>query len=221
MRTGKSTGIIRKGIGVYYRVGIMEFSKRALRYAIAPFFGITTYNIYEINLKEIVTEVKPKAEDCSVAIANSYDQIKILLSEGINFTADPEFDSYGTGFDNGAFLFLVSIGGRLAHTSWVALRHDEAVFDNIFREIDFGEAGYVGPCNTFEQFRGRNLYPYALSKIFDFIRGRGIGRVVISTRNSNTASIRGIIKAGFMPFCTVRKYKLIGRSIFVKGKSIA
>lgn len=221
MGTGKPAGIVGKGIDVLRREGVAEFLKRSLWHVLHPVFSVSTYNVYEIHLKQEVTEVKPKAEGYSLAIADSIDQVERLVAEGIDFTTDPDFGAYGTGFDSGAFLFLVSVGGRLAHTSWVSLRHDGAVFDALFREIDFGEAGYIGPCNTFEQFRGSGLYPYALTNIFRFLMERGIRRAVISTRNTNNASIRGIVKAGFMPFRTVRKYKLITRSFLVKGGSFA
>lgn len=56
---------------------------------------------------------------------------------------------------------------------------------------------------TEREFRGRSIYPAALRRVVEYAMEHGIRSVVISTRADNTASRRGIEKAGFVHIATV------------------
>ncbi len=52
----------------------------------------------------------------------------------------------------------------------------------------------IGPCNTPEPFRGQGIYQYVLSYILVNNPGRDFCMFI---RNENTASQKGVVKAGF------------------------
>lgn len=213
----ENAGIIEKGIGVLKSDGLSAFAGRALRYLVSPFLTFSTYNIYELYLNKSIPVVKPSTANYRLAVVSSLTEIDMLINDGMDFSTDPDFGIYAKGFDKGAILFLVFVGGKIAHTSWVSLGHQGAVYDALFSSLDFGNAGYIGPCNTFEQFRGTGLYPFVLTNIFQVIVEHKVNRAVISTRNNNSASIRGIVKAGFKPLCVVKRVKLFSSSFFIRG----
>lgn len=53
---------------------------------------------------------------------------------------------------------------------------------------------HIGPCNTVPKERGKGYYPYLLSRIIDDAPTEDYYMIV---DESNTSSIRGVIKAGF------------------------
>jgi CelD/BcsL family acetyltransferase involved in cellulose biosynthesis/GNAT superfamily N-acetyltransferase len=74
---------------------------------------------------------------------------------------------------------------------------------------------YIGDCYTHPPFRGRGIYPRLLGYVMATSFQEGRRRAVIKVSNDNTASIRGIEKAGFLP---------LGRpevTTWIGGKQIA
>lgn len=53
---------------------------------------------------------------------------------------------------------------------------------------------------TFTEYRGRNLYPALLQQMLRHSRDAGWRRALIFVLSDNTASIRGVAKAGFQEF---------------------
>lgn len=66
----------------------------------------------------------------------------------------------------------------------------------IFRFMD-NMGVHIGPCCTDPMHRGKNLYPSLLTRILSDHIDRN---VYIFTDDANKASLRGIEKAGFVPF---------------------
>lgn len=55
----------------------------------------------------------------------------------------------------------------------------------------------LGPCLTEEPFRGRAIYPRMLAHMVNTLHEQGHGPFYVYTNCGNTASIRGMEKAGF------------------------
>ena len=49
---------------------------------------------------------------------------------------------------------------------------------------------------TLPEFRGRQIYPFVISRLFQEARARGIREIFMVTRSGNIASQQGILKAG-------------------------
>lgn len=99
-------------------------------------------------------------------------------------------------------------GGRLGHISWLYYRGDP---NRILRLAD-GECE-VKFCLTFPEFRGRGLYPAALRAIQRDLAGRAFRRCFVCVRSDNTASIRGIEKAGFHKVGAMVLRKVMGMQV--------
>jgi len=90
-------------------------------------------------------------------------------------------------FYNGAFAHISWMiaggpdGDRVKPPHLVGLRPGEA-------EITY--------CVTLPEYRGRQLYPFAISRLFQEARARGIREIFMVTRSGNIASQRGILTAG-------------------------
>lgn len=89
--------------------------------------------------------------------------------------------------------YWVSIDGALAHWSWVHWK------SRLLAAYGFEpDAPLIGDCYTAAGYRGRGLYPQVLRHIAnDLVSRKPGGRVFVLVAPENTASIRGIEKAGF------------------------
>ena len=61
----------------------------------------------------------------------------------------------------------------------------------------------IGPCVTEPSYRGKGAYPYVLSKILE--EESSVGFAYMMVRESNTPSVKGIEKAGFLKAGKVKK----------------
>jgi hypothetical protein len=97
----------------------------------------------------------------------------------------------------------VFIANKLAHVSWLvpadALTSSEP--DVLRLAKDEAE---ITACETLPSFRGKGLYSFAIQRIFQVARSAGIRQIYMKTRENNTASQSGILKAGLRQIGTVR-----------------
>jgi ribosomal protein S18 acetylase RimI-like enzyme len=73
-----------------------------------------------------------------------------------------------------------------------------------------GDEVYLYDAFTFPEYRGYNLYPALLQRILDHSREYGLRRALIFVLGDNTASIRGVQKAGFREFQRVTYRNVLG-----------
>lgn len=69
---------------------------------------------------------------------------------------------------------------------------------------------YLYDAFTFAAYRGYNLYPALLQHILEQSRQQGFRRALIFVMSDNTASIRGVSKAGFREFQRVTYSRVLG-----------
>ncbi|MGQ4807899.1 hypothetical protein NKDENANG_01265 [Candidatus Entotheonellaceae bacterium PAL068K] len=69
---------------------------------------------------------------------------------------------------------------------------------------------YLYNAFTFPEYRGQNLYPALLHRILEHSRQQGLRRALIFVLSDNTASIRGVQKAGFREFQRVTYRNFLG-----------
>lgn len=101
-------------------------------------------------------------------------------------------------------------GDRIATFCWVTF--DRELIGEIEWHLSMkpGEA-YVWDCVTRQSHRGRGLYPTLLNFILHDLRRRGYRRAWIGTTADNTASIRGLTKAGFHKVADLRYQRFLWR----------
>ena len=103
---------------------------------------------------------------------------------------------YRSRFARGQRALILTVDTVLAFRCWVAetsLRIDELALDWTIPKGDLCVYDVI----TEQRFRGRGLYPAALSWVRNLDSQGVIGRVWVYCDASNAASRRGIVKAGF------------------------
>ena len=102
-------------------------------------------------------------------------------------------------------VYLVAIGDVIAHQSWI--------MNDVLNPAAFGfdsTVPVIAECATDPAFRGRNLYPLTLRHIVEDVRRRrGVPFLYITVAPTNTASIRGIEKAGGRLLGHLRGWRLL------------
>jgi len=138
-------------------------------------------------------EVPP---DVHIKKLSDKDLAKLPMPEGVRQEQQQRVRRLGF---NGAYGVLCD--QHLAHISWLvpaarevprtlALRADEAE---------------ISACFTLPEFRGRNLYPMAISFIAETVK-QEVRTIYMKTTFSNLASQRGLMKAGLRPCGWVIEY---------------
>jgi RimJ/RimL family protein N-acetyltransferase len=91
--------------------------------------------------------------------------------------------------------YAVRVDGQIAHSSWVMTPELERNYPIKNVLLRAGEVE-ITHCITLEEYRGRGLYPFAIRSICQIEAKRGTKRVFMITNVLNTASQRGMQKAG-------------------------
>ena len=108
-------------------------------------------------------------------------------------------------YDGVRDFFVHTDGAQIGHISWLYYRDDP----NRILQLEDDECE-VKFCLTRPEFRGRGLYPAALTTIQEYLRQRGYKRCFICVKEDNEPSIRGIEKAGFTRAGSTRIRKALG-----------
>ena len=210
--------LFRRGKEILQSEGLISFIKQAFR----SFFSYKTYYIYEKKLNE-TDEFRfvPKTQNFALKIIYAPLEVDELIDEGFDFSSYSNIENLKEGLSKGAILFCVFIKKELAHTSWVAMSTNTALYDHVFQRINYNkDAGYIGPCDTNPLYRGRGFYPHVLSQICNFLKRNEKTKALVNTSKSNLPSIRGITKAEFKVCSEVRYLKLLFLWDFWKVKTI-
>jgi hypothetical protein len=98
--------------------------------------------------------------------------------------------------------FAVIDSDAVAHISWLlpakALELERPRI--LLLRADEAE---ITACETLPQFRGKNLYPFAVQQLLRVAAEQGIRRVYMKTQKSNLPSQAGILKAGLKAIGTI------------------
>ena len=86
--------------------------------------------------------------------------------------------------------------GTFAHMSWIVTgdRDRERLPPRLAR-LRRDEAE-ITHCVTLPEFRGRQIYPFVISHLFEWARAQGIREIFMVTKHDNIPSQQGILKAG-------------------------
>jgi hypothetical protein len=112
----------------------------------------------------------------------------------------------------GDLCFVASVGDRLAHYSWTQFAGQHEIRD-VGQEFTIApNEAWIYHCRTAAWARGRGIYPFVLVRIEKLCATRGCSSVWIYTDTENTASQRGILKAGFSLYKQLTALCLFGRN---------
>lgn len=161
-------------------------------------FDYRCYFIFEQTLENCVRiNLSLPSGNRELRIITSNNELDDLIKNNYDFTYLDDIEKIRIGLKSGAILFALFINKELAHTSWAALSGSQSIFDWIFQKLHYSDAGFIGPCDTLDKYRGLGLYPYTLTHILVYFMESGKDRALINCRITNSSSIKGILKAGF------------------------
>lgn len=151
----------------------------------------------------------------TVFVASTIKEYQELIEAGYDFSINPKHENIELSLNSGASLICIFNGKILAHSTWIAFDYSQAMYDSLFLTGYLGHPSdaFIGPCNTYIPFRGQGLYPAALAIACNYIRMRGMSRALINTKETNWASLRGIVKSEFKIVYKVRIIHLLGRKL--------
>lgn len=189
--------LFQKGIRVLRIYGMVTFIKRFFLFLSQNIF---VFKAYYLCRKSLNNSLKPdlilKGSDPVLFIIHSPSEVDKLLQDGFDFGPYQDIQDIKKLLTNGAILFCIFFGKKWAHTKWASINSGLNI-DPFFEQLRHQDEVCIGTCSTNPEYRGLGLYPYALSKICEFFKTKGISTAVISTAKNNVASIAGISKAGF------------------------
>ena len=186
-----------KGMRILRNYGMAAFLKRFFLFLFQNIFVFKTYYLCRRALNNFVkTELKLKGSNSVLVIIHVPSEVDKLLQDGFDFGPYQDIQDIKKLLTNGAILFCIFFGKKWAHTSWASINSGSNI-DPFFEQLRHEDEVCIGTCSTNPEYRGLGLYPYALSKICEFFKTKGISTAVISTAKNNVASIAGISKAGF------------------------
>jgi hypothetical protein len=138
-------------------------------------------------------ELRKLTDDELYTLAHTYDELEHTRSVIAN-------TSYNDAFG-------VFVDGALAHIAWLITADHDALNERRNVKLRAGEAE-ITHCHTLQAFRGRGVYPFAIRTLSKQAAQVGVFRVFMITNVSNTASQRGIVKAGLEPIGRIVRWMM-------------
>ena len=193
--------------------------KRLISPRLKPVKGFVKYVLYTKITEEDDNGHVEVGGEWETTILESPMEYEMLLSMGYDFCDYTADEDIRRGLECGAVLVCIFKKKKLAHTTWVAQFPHQSIYDSLFKKniIKLDSAGFIGPCNTYPEYRGCGLYPYALRLACKYLASRGCKRVLINSRATNQASRRGIEKVGFRLCGVIKVLWMLGKKfIYVR-----
>jgi RimJ/RimL family protein N-acetyltransferase len=113
--------------------------------------------------------------------------------------------------DHGDQCFLAWLDEELVHYSWVQTQGIHSIMPaGMKQEISPGEF-WIYDCRTAELARGKHVYPFVLVSLLQEFFQKGFRKTHIYTTKDNLASQKGILRAGFQLYKTIKAISWLGR----------
>ena len=195
------------------RYGTLGLAKKVIHRITSPVFDFSSNQLFEWS-GDSIPELAAK---CPLEIRVGGDANLNLIASFHGYTEEShQIAGLKERFEKGDKPYLVFCGRVLAHVAWVC-RRNEVEMEEIWASLKFkNRQAYIMDCKTFFTFRGKNIYPVVLQRILRDLSGEDVEKVFIGCNPSNTASIKGIKKAGFAPLRKIRAVRLFGKKIGAK-----
>ncbi len=157
------------------------------------------YYIFEKCLDKISQNqsIEKLAFGAEYKLAEKPEDINMLFKKGYDLGLCPYSGKLEEKLKAGAKVIFIFIGRKAVHVTWLFTGAGVKPFDEVFERYFFEGVGYIGPCVTDRDNRGKGLYRFALSKACSVFYEREIKKAMICSSTKNIASQKGIEGAGF------------------------
>ena len=208
--------MIQKAMSHIQRDGLISFIKQLFKFLKNKIFLYQNHYILQKTLEEL-KELETKVKGFDLRIVSTKEELHNLLKEDFDINSPFSIEDFERKISQGQILFCIFIGKDLAHSSWVVTSNNIKIHPPL--NINYSKETFIWYCITAPKYRGLELYPYTLSKIFEFLKKNGKSTAKLTIQKDNAPSIKGATKVGF-EVCGEGKFlKLFGRT-FWKEKSI-
>lgn len=155
----------------------------------AALCGVERYVVYRIDPRAIAVAAPPVDVDFRKL---TDDELRGMADDAdLGFSARKLNVMRNTAYG-------VSVCGKLAHIGWLIDAEQERG-QNVRNAALRADEREITHCATAGKFRGQGLYPLAISHLCNEAARQGVRQVIMMTGTDNTASRRGIEKAGLQP----------------------
>jgi ribosomal protein S18 acetylase RimI-like enzyme len=167
-------------------------------------FAHKTLCLFEVDLKG------PPLAPCEARLAVEYCQLNAASWGTQRYTSHiPDRHLFPARFARSESFWTAQHEGKILSYCWAT---QEPVEIGEIRCImsPRGDEVYLYDAFTFAAYRGQSLYPALLQRILEASHQQGLRRALIFVLSDNTASIRGVQKAGFREFQRVTYRNMLG-----------
>jgi len=114
-------------------------------------------------------------------------------------------------FEKGAILWIVKLNDDIAGFVWTIRGKSISPWYLPLTPHD----AYVLDAVTFEEYRGRRLYPLIMNYVLGKLKSEGVSRALGELYAWNTPSIRGLERTYYRKFGEARRFHLLNRNITI------
>lgn len=196
----------------YQKRGFLRTLRRIYEHPYRAIFKSKRLLIYA-ELNEVNDSVLTLPPNIIIECRSTYNEaVQPDMQRIINYwDKEMEMDKARERFEKGAILWIVklnediagfvwSIKGKLISPWYLPLTpHDAYILDAV----------------TFEEYRGRRLYPLIMNYVLGKLKLEGVSRAIAEVYAWNTPSIRGLEKTYFRKFGEARRFHLLNRNITI------
>lgn len=164
-------------------------------------FSEVTFLVYRAPLADYRREPRRALDAAPLSLARLRD---LGYYRALEFPEDTQ-----RALDAGRICHGFFLDGALANVAWTERDRLELLPGWAIAEPD---SLSISSCWTFEGFRGRGIYPETLIHLLCEARRQGVAEGLIAVDPENIASIKGIERAGFVPYFRTTRRVRLGRS---------
>lgn len=204
---------ILRRLGHYYQKGgLLKTCRRVVEYPYRAIFKNQRILIYA-DLGKVGDSVLILPAGILIERKNTYDEaVQLDMQTMIDYWNKESMTERVKGrFAKGAILWVVKLRGEIAGFVWSI---SGKMLSPWYLPVTPHD-GYILDAVTFEEYRGRGLYPLLMNYVLGKLKSEGISRMVGELYTTNTSSIRGLEKTHYRQFGKARKFRVFGRNITI------
>jgi len=182
---------INKAKLILHEEGSLALFKALLLFFRNLLLTYASHNIYESTLDAPI--IPPKVSNLTLRVITSPEEVDHLSGEGFE---PSRLSLYKKQINEGGILFCAFAGEELAHVCMVCIgRRIDEVYPYSFAR-QYGHTIGLGAF-TAPTYRRKGIHVYTRSKVFQYLREKGISRAWDVQYKDNIAARNAILKLGY------------------------
>lgn len=202
---------LRRSKQIIDEEGFLSFLKHAASFLLSLLFHYSVRFVYERRLdnRDLIPIVSCEVENLELKTITRLEEFDGLLTEGFDlswYEMNPQ--QCKERLSKGAILFCALVREDVAHITWVATTKG-AQADFYHFDVDYGHEACIGGTATSPKYRGKGIYTYVYSQIFQYLGEKGYSNAVIEIHKNNIPARETQYKLGSKAAFKVASLKLL------------